>query len=334
MDRESFTGENIGSSRQEGPQINLENLSASQRPTFVMGTSDSMMVVKALQSLSALVYKYGLDDDQLRQFLRRLDELHPTGSSDYDDGATDVTAALDDDRETEAAAAAEDEKRRAAEAAVEADRLAAAEAQRVAAEEAKRVAERAEADRQAAAAAETERAALAAEESRLSALAAAEATARAAEAAAAQRARDSEAAAQAEFAAAERVRAQRVELSSQTERKAEAARRKAEAESRTLNLTGVVGSDSTAGAADDGVSTRAVVGGPKTSPRPVVFKWVRMVCPGKKVPVRAAPNVQAEILRYIQSGDRLHVAERTVAGFWQLNNMPVSALSVDWLNSV
>jgi len=56
-----------------------------------------------------------------------------------------------------------------------------------------------------------------------------------------------------------------------------------------------------------------------------VTTW-RLQCSGQKVPVRAAPNPHAEVLRYLYSGTRIRTSSQTVSGFFQLANGGVSLI--------
>ena len=46
--------------------------------------------------------------------------------------------------------------------------------------------------------------------------------------------------------------------------------------------------------------------------------WIVMWCPGKKIPIRAKPDIQAPVTGYVHSGYKLHVGVRTVVGFFEL----------------
>ena len=46
--------------------------------------------------------------------------------------------------------------------------------------------------------------------------------------------------------------------------------------------------------------------------------WIVMWCPGKKIPIRAKPDIQAPVIGYVHSGYKLHVGVRTVVGFFEL----------------
>lgn len=50
--------------------------------------------------------------------------------------------------------------------------------------------------------------------------------------------------------------------------------------------------------------------------------WLKMNCPGKKVPIRNSASVKAEVIGYISSGTKIHVNTRSVAGFYQLVDQP------------
>ena len=55
-----------------------------------------------------------------------------------------------------------------------------------------------------------------------------------------------------------------------------------------------------------------------SSPISKSSKFYKLICPGKKVAIREFPNVKADIVSYVSSGDVIHVLEKSIKGFYQL----------------
>jgi septum formation protein len=47
-------------------------------------------------------------------------------------------------------------------------------------------------------------------------------------------------------------------------------------------------------------------------------KWLTVICPGKKVPIRSSSSITSHVLRYASSGDKFQIYRQTVSGFYQL----------------
>ncbi|CAK9251399.1 unnamed protein product [Sphagnum jensenii] len=71
---------------------------------------------------------------------------------------------------------------------------------------------------------------------------------------------------------------------------------------------------------EDDISTQQSTPAPSMKGREIT-----MICPGKKVPIRAEANVTSEVKRYITSGEKIFVLDKTVAGFYQLGSGETSA---------
>lgn len=55
-------------------------------------------------------------------------------------------------------------------------------------------------------------------------------------------------------------------------------------------------------------------------------KIVQLNCPGKKVPIRTAPNIQAELVRYAINNESIEVYNKTTGGFFKLADGTVSLI--------
>ena len=55
-------------------------------------------------------------------------------------------------------------------------------------------------------------------------------------------------------------------------------------------------------------------------------KIVHLNCPGKKVPIRTAPNIQAELVRYAINNEKIQVYNKTTGGFFKLVDGTVSMI--------
>jgi hypothetical protein len=63
------------------------------------------------------------------------------------------------------------------------------------------------------------------------------------------------------------------------------------------------------------------INGPTVVPEEAVaLKWLRLVCPGQKVKVRAKPSVKEPATGMLNNGDEIEVYSKLVGGFYQLND--------------